>query len=100
MNAKQEFLKHIEGNELVCAKIGTVENMFVLKDNYTKEEFDEFCQKLDFEYDSGFGNQELFGIILFKDSYSDRYEYDGSECWDYHKKPTVAEVLTRKYIHV
>jgi hypothetical protein len=100
MNAKEEFLKEIEGKELVCAKIGVEDRndyskkiWHTLKDSYTKEDFDEFCSKLDFEYDDGYGGQELFGVILFKDSYSDRYEYDGSESWDYHKIPTVQEIL-------
>jgi len=59
-----------------------------------KKDFDEFCDKLNFEYDDGFGSQELFGIILFDDSYSDRDEYDGSERWKNHKMPTIKEVLT------
>jgi hypothetical protein len=32
-------------------------------------------------------------MILFKDSYSDRGEYDGSEWWENHKMPTIDDVL-------
>ncbi len=100
MNAKKEFLEEIKDKNLVCAKIGLEEeeygkyNWHILKDNYTKEEFDNFCNELDFEYNDGYGGQELYGKILFKDSYSDRGEYDGSEWWTNHKMPTVEEVLT------
>ena len=100
MNAREEFLEEIKGKELVCAKIG-IDNQhygnnirwFILKDNYTKEEFDNFCSDLDIEYDDGFGSQEVYGTILFIDSYSDREEYDGSENWENRKMPTIKEVL-------
>jgi len=99
-NAKQEFLEEIQNKELVCAKIGIDKTdggrkikWFYLKNNYSKEDFYDFCNKLDFGYDDGYGIQELYGTILFKDSYSDRFVYDGSECWDYHKIPTIEQVL-------
>ena len=99
MNAKKEFLEHIEGREdkLVCAKIGVDRNNYgsnikwsILK---SPEYLDTFLKEIDYEYDNGFGSQELFGQILFTDSFSDRYEYDGSESWQNHKMPTVDEVI-------
>lgn len=57
--------------------------------------FDKFCDEIDFDYDNGFGVQELYGLILFEDSYSDRGEYDGSEWWENHKMPTVEEVINQ-----
>jgi hypothetical protein len=110
MNAKIEFLKEIENRKLVCARIGTegeyndekdeyVYNWKVLKNNYNEKEFADFCTSLSFEYDEGFGGQELFGIILFEDSYSDRHEYDGAENWVNHKMPTIEEVLTPQRQH-
>jgi len=49
---------------------------------------------LDFDYDEGYGGQELFGTVLFNDgSWLTRGEYDGSEWWDYNRMPTVQEVL-------
>lgn len=99
-NAKEEFLEEIKDKKLICARIGLDENHFgdspdwnILKPNYSQEDFDNFCKELDFEYDDGYGSQELFGIILFEDSYSDRYEYDGSEYWNNHKMPTIEEVI-------
>jgi hypothetical protein len=98
MNAKQEFLEHIKNKKVVCARIGIERNYgkkdwFILKDNYSEKEFEEFCNNLDFGYDSGFGGQELYGMILFENSYSDRGEYDGSEWWENHKMPTIKQVL-------
>ena len=100
-NAKQEFLEAIKNKKVICAKIGIDRfnfgmkiEWFILKDNYSKEDFETFCDKLNFEYDNNFGSQELFGIILFEDSFSDRYEYDGSEYWANYKMPTIEEVLT------
>jgi len=46
------------------------------------------------EYDSGYGAQELYGAIVFKDgSWLERTEYDGSESWKYKRTPTVKEVF-------
>jgi hypothetical protein len=48
---------------------------------------------LDFEYDNGFGGQELFGYVIFKDNtWLERGEYDGSEWWKYQKFPTYNEI--------
>ena len=53
-------------------------------------------QRLDIEYNSGFGGQELFGIIKFKDgTWATRGEYDGSEWWEYNKPPIYEEFLKR-----
>ena len=99
MNAKKEFLEEIKDKELVCANIwldpdyGENIKHLILKDNHSPQELEDYCSKLDFEYDDGYGGQELYGTILFKDSYSDRGEYDGSEWWSNHKIPTVEEVL-------
>ena len=98
MNAKTEFLEEIEGKKLVCARVGYEphydgKEWFVLKDDYSTQEFNEFVNALDFEYDDGYGGQRLFGTILFEDSYSDRGEYDGSEWWENHKMPTIEKVV-------
>ena len=59
----------------------------------TNEELD----KLDFNYDRGYGCQELFGEVLFNDgTWLSRGEYDGSEWWEYNIAPTVEEVLEDK----
>lgn len=97
-NAKKEFIEEVGDKKVVCAKIGKEisygkYDWFTLKENYSNEEYKEFLNSLDFDYDSGFGGQELFGLILFTDSYSERHEYDGAENWANKKLPTVREVL-------
>lgn len=48
--------------------------------------------KLDINYDDGYGIHEIFGFISFKDgTWMERGEYDGSERWDYKKCPTVED---------
>lgn len=101
-NAKQELLNAMGSSitDLRCATI--TYNPFyderpkkmVLKEGYTQADLDEFISKLDFEYDAGYGSQELFGMVWFNDgAWMDRYEYDGSECWDWHKYPSIPDEL-------
>lgn len=42
------------------------------------------------KYDDGFGAQEIpFDLVIVgKDWWLERYEYDGSEQWEFKKKPT------------
>ena len=50
----------------------------------------EVIECLDFEYDSGYGGQELFGYIWYKDgTWSERGEYDGSEWWEHKERPAL-----------
>ena len=99
-NAKEEFLDVIKNDEIVCAKISRGRykddddyKFIVLKKGHTKKDLDKFLTELDFIYDGGFGGQELFGIIWCKNGvWFDRYEYDGSECWDRHKYPKAFDV--------
>jgi hypothetical protein len=98
MNAKEEFLGHIEDREVRCAIIrkevftGTSYEFIVkgkLRPNYTQKEYESFLKDIDFEYDSGYGCQELDGVIWYKDlnTWSERGEYDGSEWWEYKSCP-------------
>ena len=60
----------------------------------------EEINKLDIEYDPGYGGQELFGRVLFSDnSWFKRGEYDGAEWWLYQYPPTVEEVLEGEITH-
>lgn len=100
MNAKEEFLKVTSAfeAEVVCAQIRYEHSRygdyttFTLNLNYTEEELIEFLNNLNFEYNSGFGRQYLFGTIWCKNnSWFTRNEYDGSECWEYHYYPAFPE---------
>lgn len=67
---------------------------FELKVNHTEEELASFLESLDFEYDAGYGSQELFGTVWLEDgTWLTRGEYDGSEWWEYHKLPEIPEEL-------
>lgn len=49
---------------------------------YTEADYQVFLEELDFEYDDGYGAQELSGVIWYTDgTWSKRDEYDGSEWW-------------------
>jgi hypothetical protein len=98
-NAKQEFLNHIGHTsmqtEVLCAII-ECQSVLILTTGYTKEDWNDFLNKLDFHYDNGYGGQELFGTIWYTDgTWSERGEYDGSEWWTYHICPKIPENVRR-----
>lgn len=48
--------------------------------------WDKFIEKADFDYDNGYGSAHIAEdlIVYFKDhTYMTRFEYDGSEWWNY-----------------
>jgi hypothetical protein len=97
-NAKQELQEELEGKAKVkCASITYGCNEYkgskkVLKLNYTNDEYSEFLNSLDFEYDRGYGSQEIYGIVWLEDgTWLSRGEYDGSEWWDYNVLPNIPD---------
>lgn len=73
-----------------------------IKENSWK--WDEFYKIADFEYDEGFGIQEVKDglVIVGKDWWLERHEYDGSEWWEFKtlpKCPTAGESLTLDMIY-
>ena len=86
MNAKKELIDHIGDREVKYVRV-------ILEHSYDNKEtiegtLDEVLPRLDFEYDSGWGSQELEGTIWYSDeTWSDRGEYDGSEWWEHRKCP-------------
>lgn len=103
-NAKKEFLDHTRDNPRVaCAEISkgdcwvASEEKVMLRKDYSEQDFNDFLDKLNFEYDSGYGGQELFGVIWYEDgTWSERGEYDGAEWWEYKKTPEIPEELISK----
>ena len=112
MNAKEELLGKIAiianhyGATMLAADISYSASMlwseddepkpkeFKLKQSHTIAEYTDFINSLDFEYDAGYGGQELYGTVWFTDGiWMDRYEYDGSESWDIHKYPVIPAEL-------
>jgi len=92
MNAKQELIKFCDGLTIQCAEIRRGSKYVVnLKIGGNLE---EFLQALNFEYDNGYGGQNLFGIVWFTDgTWAERGEYDGSEWWEHRKCPEIPEGL-------
>jgi len=112
-NAKEELLLHLRRIEnskgrpvsIKCATIRRgqhyrydkeTQNMLDrnLKEGYTQKEYEEFLDRLDFEYDAGYGGQELFGTIWLEEgTWLERGEYDGSEWWEYKECPQIPDEL-------
>jgi hypothetical protein len=99
MNAKKELEEDIEelGEVIRCAYIyGETDyekdpsKIYVLKEGYSEADLERFFNSLNFEYDSGWGEQELFGYVWFNSgTWLERYEYDGSELWSYKRCPEI-----------
>lgn len=106
MNAKEEFLREIKSanSKVRCAIIEhktyyskNVNGTGLLTTGWDDHDFEQFLNSIDFEYDDGYGTQELFGNIWYEDgTWSDREEYDGSEDWRYNKSPEIPKELIRK----
>lgn len=101
-NAKEEFLHMVRNQSVLCAEISYRDcwehdspgSQHSLPVTYTEEEYNAFIESLDFEYDHGYGGQELFGTVWFNDgTWADRGEYDGSEWWQHHICPVVPKSL-------
>jgi hypothetical protein len=96
-NAKAEFIELVKGLEVLCVSILNGDmydqqnsDKRLLKLDYDKADYRTFLESLDFEYDDGYGGQELFGTVWFKDgTWADRGEYDGSEWWDHQCIPSI-----------
>jgi hypothetical protein len=106
MNAKQELQHEFEriGKKPICASIhdgwgGDGSLSITLKKGHTDLEFTEFMDKLDFDYDAGYGAQYIDGTVWFEDgTWLSRGEYDGSEWWVYLKTPEIPEYLEKHLI--
>lgn len=88
-NAKQELIAHIGDREVELVRLvfGTSYD-----DDRKKIEgkLEDVIPELDFEYYNGFGAQYLYGYIWYTDgTWSERGEYDGSEWWEYKRRPAL-----------
>ena len=102
ITAKIEFLLHTKDLKVKCAYVvkggwyspDDYADRINLPVEYTEEQYNEFLEKLDFQYDSGYGTQYLEGMIWYEnDAWSERGEYDGSEWWEYKQMPIIPEFL-------
>jgi hypothetical protein len=92
INAKEELLEAIKATDLHLdsAVVFYQDEKIILKDCYCQEETNKFFKILDFEYDSDFGTQELFGTVLLSEgAWLERGEYNGSEWWELKTRPNL-----------
>lgn len=77
--------RHFDG-EIVFS----FDRVAVLNENWNNDEWLKFLTILNFDYDNGYGHQEVFGIVWLTDgAWLERYEYDGAENWELKKLPTI-----------
>lgn len=91
MNAREELTKHVADREV---KYVYITHGGPYNDDRTtiRGTLPEVLPLLDFEYDNGYGGQELFGNIWYTDgTWSERGEYDGSEWWEHKVCPAIPE---------
>jgi hypothetical protein len=88
MNAKEEIIEHIENRPVKHVRI-EYEKTYNEKRLF-EGSLETVLGQLDFDYDDGFGGQELYGHIWYEDgTWSNRREYDGSEWWEHHECPSI-----------
>ena len=94
MNAKKEILGHINNREVEFIRVEILDRRG-LSSVMTKPiegKLDEVLPLVDFDYDDGYGSQKLGGVIWYADgTWSDRREYDGSEWWEHHVRPSLPD---------
>lgn len=104
MNARAELLQVLKDKApMLCATIshegysyGEKLPAIMLAVGYNQEDYNTFLKALNFEYDNGFGGQELYGTVWLTDgTWLSRGEYDGSEWWDHHVCPVIPETLKK-----
>lgn len=91
-NAKEEILKEVNISDILCAEIRCKGNTILLEKG---GDVLQFLNSLNFEYDAGYGGQELYGTVWLKDgkTWLERGEYDGAEWWNIKKLPNIPKKL-------
>ena len=93
MNARIELINHVAETRQRTVKYVRIvygegsENARVIAGSWG-----EVLPQLDFEYNEGFGEQQLYGYVWYADgTWSERCEYDGMEWWEYKRCPDMPE---------
>ena len=74
-------------------------NIVILKENWNNDDWLTFLEQLDFDYDDGYGQQEIMGCVWFTDgSWLERGEYDGLEWWEFKQIPAIPCAVERGYL--
>lgn len=79
-----EFVVGLSSSSEECLRWGSHSN-----DELARTTWDEFAAKANKNYDNGFGGTEVIEVtmIVGKDFWLERHEYDGSEWWEYKELP-------------
>ena len=86
-NAKDELILHTRNKSVILVRLVYKPGVFE-KSTVIEGTLDKVLPMLDFQYDSGYGGQRLFGYIWYAyGTWSEREEYDGSEWWAHKKCP-------------
>ena len=109
INAKDELLSVVDNYKfkIIGAEIsfGDSYNGYEEKNDekvilpllYSDEDYKKFLKFLDRKYDSGYGGQNLFGIVVCENGvWLERGEYDGSEWWNVHEYPDLGYIFGEK----
>ena len=90
MNVKEELEEHIGDKDVELVRIAFGHSYYGQPPKVIEGLPGDVLPQLDFEYDDGYGHQQLFGYVWYKDgTWSQRGEYDGSEWWEYMARPTL-----------
>lgn len=104
-NAKLELQETLKSTAKIKAALihrvnyygGTDErSTFTLKTNHSTQKLNKFFESLNFDYDAGYGDQELFGTVWLEDgTWLSRGEYDGSEWWEHNVLPEIPKRINQ-----
>ena len=90
MNAREELIKHIGDRDVKHVHITVWDESKRTIAGTIAGTLPEVLPLLDFEYDNGYGGQELFGNVWYTDgTWSERGEYDGAEWWEHKVCPDI-----------
>ena len=88
MNLKKETIEHIGNMDVKYIRVIQQKGLYDKK--VYEGALNEVINKLDFYYDNDYGSQEIEGYIWYEDnSWSERFEYDGAEWWEYKSCPEI-----------
>lgn len=98
INAKEELCNHINEDAMMripeAIFIDLKGKQYLFKPNDGLEGFEIFLEEIDIDYNDGYGGQELYGTIWYRDgTWSERGEYDGAEWWEFKKCPPYPKEL-------
>ncbi len=98
-NAKAEIVEHVGERRVAYGCVYRGRSYYSVRAEVrvtfiSHEQYLAVLPALDFEYDGGYGGQELYGAVVFEDgTWLERGEYDGREWWEHKECPTATEVI-------